>query len=179
LHLASSVMSSFHNLVGVWVWVWVRFWFRVRVRARARVRARVGVWVRVQVQLLWVRAQLLPHLGLRVLEPVRLVAHNDAVRVLRLHQREVAEQRLVPVSVWGADPQSRGGLWRAGGWLRSGWGHCPGGEESPRPMAVAWVAAWCCRWRGRPPCQLARGYEISSSPGCRSLWKLLSSEVIY
>ena len=34
----------------------------------------------------------------------------------------------------GAD---RGGHWRAGGWLRRGWGHCPGGGEARWPMAVA------------------------------------------
>ena len=26
-------------------------------------------------------------------------------------------------------------------------------------MAVTGVAVWCCRWRGRPPCQPARGYS--------------------
>ena len=27
---------------------------------------------------------------------------------------------------YGADPQSRGGLWRASVWLRRGWARCPG-----------------------------------------------------
>ena len=59
---------------------------------------------------------------------------------------------------WGADPQPWEGHWRAGGGLRSGWGHCLGGGEARWPMAVAEVAVWCGRWRGRPPCQPARGY---------------------
>ena len=53
--------------------------------------------------------------------------------------------------------------WRAGGWLQRGWGHCPGGGEAPWPMAVAGVAVGRCRWRGRPPCQPARGYGMSAA----------------
>ena len=32
-------------------------------------------------------------------------------------------------------------------------------------MSVAGVAVWCCRWRGRPPCQPARGYSGRPTDG--------------
>ena len=56
---------------------------------------------------------------------------------------------------WRADPQPSEGHWRADGWLQRGWGHCPGGGEAPWPVAVAGVAVWGCRWRGRPSSQPA------------------------
>ena len=46
-----------------------------------------------------------------------------------------------------AQVPSLGGLWRAGGWLRRGWGHCPRCGGAPWPMAVAGVAVWRCGWR--------------------------------
>ena len=89
------------------------------------------------------------------------LAHEDLLlerpEILRLRvgcgRRVVL--RLEPVRESGRRSSVWGGLWTTGLWLRRGWGHWPRCGGAPWPMAVAGVAVWCCRWRGRPPCQQA------------------------
>ena len=84
-------------------------------------------------------------------EAARLRRHHDAAAVEALDREQLAVRYLY--AGWGADPQPWEGHWRAGGWLRSGWGRCPGPNGAPCAVAVAGRAVGRCRCRGRPSSQ--------------------------
>ena len=98
---------------------------RVRVEVRARVRVRVSFSVSARA---------------RVRVRVRVRVRGRGARLVDLGGGEVRCGENVPASGLGHRCSVWGGLWRAGGWLRRGWGRCLGGEKRHGP----WL------WQGWP-----------------------------
>ena len=67
----------------------------------------------------------------------------------------VVDWARVPVSGLGRGSAALVGPLEGSRVASKGPGRCLGGGEARWPMAVAGAAVWCCRSRGRPPCQPA------------------------
>ena len=134
--------------------------FRVRAKLRVRVRVRVRVTVRVRV-----RVRVMVTVGVRVMVTVGVrVRARARVRVrVRVRGRVPGVRRAVRTA--RACPRPPACRMRTCERVRAqtlslgaapeGWQVASTGGEARWPMAVAGVAAWCCRCRGRPPCQPA------------------------